>query len=123
MTQHEDERHIRPVTQRLLSSIFFGESLTPATRVDFGIDSSDHYEALAEAVRSDAITIQQLDDALGNGPMLTALVNEAQCNPGNVVFETSWDVIYGRTQEPREDEQLQSNRQSVKRLRDREQER
>lgn len=90
-------RDIRQTTKNLMESIWCYDPLTPATRVDFGIDSEEHWQALRNAVRRSDISHQDLDDALGNGKKLTALVNSVEgCNPHQVRFETSWDAIYGR---------------------------
>lgn len=127
MTHDNNAPNTWPVTWNLLESIWFHTELSPAARVDFGIDSQAHFEALREAVRSDQITNQQLDAALGNGPKLTALVNGIKgCNPKGIVFVTAWDVLHGR--DVREEnieppEQLKPQQRHKQRRRNMEQER
>jgi hypothetical protein len=99
MTKDQKTKYIRPVTQGLVETILLGTELTPGAIVDFGIDTPDHYQALSRAVLSGRIDGVQLDAALGDGVKLTALVNQAQCNPHGVAFHTSWDVIFGRDKE------------------------
>jgi len=88
--------------------------------VDFGVDSANHYRALKEIlfIESEAVEdefdepgvseelrqrILALDDALGNGPKLNALVKRfAPAYAGKVHFHTSWDELAGRTDLPEE---------------------
>ena len=60
--------------------------------VDFGIDSDRHYGALQHAVRNHGVTPEMLDEALGDGAALTALIRPENPFYG-VQFKTSWDFI------------------------------
>ncbi len=86
-------RPIRPVTQVLFNAMVL--DLWPdssAAIVDFGLDSQAHYEALHGPIRAGEITVEQLDEALGNGPRLTSLVRESQANPHKtIVFRCAGD--------------------------------
>lgn len=88
---------VRPTTRHLVTSILFDAWPNHAAVVDFGIDSQEHYEALYYPIRGREISPLALDAALGDGPKLTALVQEAASNPHkDVEFHTSWDLILGR---------------------------
>ena len=112
----KDERSIRPVTQSLVNHLYFDLPLTPPQITDFGVTSDDHYRALHTVLfdhrgEDRPETVQDieahthartllLDDALGNGPKLNALVKlYAPEYADRVTFETSWDVMDGRTGE------------------------
>src|SRR6516162_1424297 len=87
----------RPTTRRLVASILFDVWPSQAAVVDFGIDSQKHYEALYFPIREGEISPKALDEALGDGPKLTALVRDAASNPHkDVEFHTSWDLILCR---------------------------
>lgn len=67
---------------------------------DFGLDSQEHYEALYYPIRASEITPSALDDALGHGEKLTALVRAATSNPHkDIEFHTSWDAVLGRDEQ------------------------
>jgi hypothetical protein len=88
---------VRPTTRNLVTSILMEQWPSPAAVVDFGIDSRKHYEALCFPIREAEIMPKALDAALGDGPKLTALVQESASNPHkDVEFHTSWDLILGR---------------------------
>lgn len=83
---------IRPVTQDVFDSLCLDIWPRSAAIVDFGLDSTEHYGALQHAVKHDGVTVAQLDDALGDGPKLTALI--AEDNPYyGVAFHTAWDEL------------------------------
>ncbi len=88
-------RPIRPVTKVLYHSLV--SDVWPDGSdaiVDFGLESQEHYEALYYPVRAEEISLSQLDDALGNGPKLTALVRSAKSNPHKgIVFRTPYDEL------------------------------
>ena len=68
--------------------------LSPATIVDFGLESDAHVEALVRVIRHDAVTPEQLDAALGDGPALTKLVNEFEFNiECGIVYKTPYDSM------------------------------
>ncbi len=88
---------VRPTTRSLIMSMLVDSWPNHAAVVDFGIDSQKHYEALYFPIREAEIMPNALDAALGDGPKLTGLVRESECNPHkDVEFHTSWDVILGR---------------------------
>jgi hypothetical protein len=101
-TVNEDDygkelKQVRPVTRDLIQAVFLDVSPSNAALVDFGIESQRHFEALYRPIREGEITPKELDEAVGNGAKLTALVREAKSNPDkSIVFHTSWDMLYGR---------------------------
>jgi hypothetical protein len=107
---------IRPVTKHLVELFLEDRPLTPACAVDFGVETIDHYYALrnmffgqiaVEAGNGDKRAIQELrnrvvelDEAYGNGAKLNALVRKYVPAFAKVVrFHTSWDEIFGRSDE------------------------
>ena len=70
------------------------DMLSPACLVDFSLDGKDKEErfyALQIAVRKGVLP-QDLDDALGSGKKLTALVQKYGVS--DVTFsETAWDIL------------------------------
>ncbi|MFN8495571.1 MAG: hypothetical protein U0350_48710 [Caldilineaceae bacterium] len=112
--------HVRPTTQRLVMHLILDLPLTPAVITDFGATSANHYRALkdillndsedagdahpedeqanAQGLRALRERICELDQALGNGAQLNALVRKyAPAYADRVSFWTSWDELYGRT--------------------------
>ena len=83
---------VRPLASDVYNCLVFDVWPSPAGAVDFGIDSENHYGALQYAVRNHDVTPEQLDDAMGNGPELTALIRPDNPYYG-VKFKTSWDDI------------------------------
>jgi hypothetical protein len=82
---------VRESTRHLLEAIYLGTKPRDAAVVDFGIDSAQHLFALAVPVLNGDITPQQLDQALGNGPMLTRLAREAPSSVNNkITFDMPW---------------------------------
>lgn len=99
---------VRPVTENLIRSITSGMPLTPATVCDYGLNSRQHFEAIAIPYRKGEVTPDQLDEALGNGPRLTTLVNSVASNPHKgIIFETAWDSLEDDEDEDDEDEEEQ----------------
>ena len=107
---------IRPVTKHLVALFLEARPLTPACAVDFGVDTADHYYALRnmfcgrvafDACQGDESAIEELrkrvvelDQSYGNGSRLNALVRKYSPEFAEVVhFHTSWDEIFGRTEE------------------------
>jgi hypothetical protein len=111
---------IRPATQHLVEALLLDVPLSPTGTVDFGVASAPHYRALREVLyipmeevddEHDLVAsanvqnelrqrIVELDQALGNGAAINALVKRyAPQYAGRVTFQTSWDVLYGRTTE------------------------
>ena len=115
-----DTLPVRPGTKQLVHRLLLDLPLPTPVIVDFGVDSEQHYRALKEVLsiedehdplnpaedeaEGDTKTIQrlrqrivELDEALGNGTLLDALVKRyAPQYAEDVHFQTSWDVIYGR---------------------------
>lgn len=80
---------IRPVTKRLVQCVLLDVPLPAPVVIDFGLDTPNHYRALKEVLFGDGVETHQtpeqvdsalrqriiaLDEALGDGPKLTALV-------------------------------------------------
>ena len=86
---------IRPLVQHLFESFRLNVWPDgPAALTDFGIDSQEHYDALAIPVRRGEISVEDLDRALGNGPLLTELARNAPSNPHkSIQFKTPWDEM------------------------------
>jgi hypothetical protein len=88
---------VRQTTRALIESVLLDIWPHNAAIVDFGLDSQKHYEALYYPIREHQIMPKELDEALGDGEKLTALVQAAASNPHkDVHFHTSWDGIFGR---------------------------
>jgi len=98
----DDEKHgagqvpprVRPVTQGVYECLLLDLWPTPSAVIYFGIESQRHYGALQHAVCEDEVTPEQLDQALGNGTALTALIRPENPYHG-VGFKTVWDALRG----------------------------
>lgn len=78
----------------LYEAIAFDLSPSMTATVDFGIASNRHWEALYYPIREGEITLEQLDEVLGDGPAITELVNAAPSNPhAGIVFSTPYDEM------------------------------
>lgn len=88
---------IRPLTTQMFNAIMLDDWPGLAARADFGLmgpETQKHYEALYYPVRKGEITLETLNEALGNGPALTALVNGCESNPHKgIVFKTPYDNL------------------------------
>jgi|GEM_PF-3139502 len=100
---------VRPVTQNLMSNLALDLPLTPAQINDFGVETAMHYRALravlfndeANGEEPDWVEVQrvlqrrlaELDQALGNGPALTALVEKYAPQYVGIIFETPYDLM------------------------------
>lgn len=84
---------MREMTARAYEALMLDLPLSPAARVDFGVESDAHYVALQRGVRSGRITLEALDSALGDGKALTALCANADEVAPTVVFETPYDSM------------------------------
>jgi hypothetical protein len=92
---------VRPVTRDLINALLFDAWPGNAAVIDFGLESQQHYEALYYPIRAGEILPQALDDALGDGERLTALVQSARHNPHkDVQFYTSYDSMAGKPRPP-----------------------
>lgn len=93
-----DALDLRPLTElrmatQLVERLVTDQWPSPATIVDFGIESSAHLGALQFAVRS-GITAYDLDRVMGSGPAVTQLVRGIPGQPyGNVEFVTAYDTL------------------------------
>ena len=112
-----EDLKLRPITRHLAIALLFDLSLTPPELVDFGVDTDNHYRALkavllgglASADARSAVhqtdqalceRVKELDHAYGHGPRLNALVRKyAPAYAQMVHFYTSWDELFGRTEE------------------------
>lgn len=89
----------QPNTKELIRGIV--DDLMPgfATCVDFGIDMVPQaFGALQWAYKHELTTDHELDEALGNGPKLTEIVNRkdiarGQSNPYACTIKTVWDEM------------------------------
>src|SRR5581483_1385184 len=88
------DTQLRSSTRYLLESIYLGTKPRDAVVVDFGIDSAKHLYALAVPVLKGEITPRQLDQAVGNGAMLTNLARDAPSSVDQEIrFETRWHQL------------------------------
>lgn len=82
---------MRTVTQNLVESLLLDVLPRPAAICDFGIDSPEHYAALKFGYIGEFYTDEELDEALGDGQKITALVARQGGSFGKVVFRTAYD--------------------------------
>jgi hypothetical protein len=83
---------IRDLSRNAYNAILRYEWPSHAAQIDFGIASSDHLGALQYEFRTERVTLEQFDDALGWGPALNKLIGDDNPYRG-VTFETGWDSI------------------------------
>jgi hypothetical protein len=88
-SKHPD---IRRTTAEVYCSLLLDVWPSKDGILDFGIDSTRHLGALQYAVRDDGVTPEDLDDALGDGPALTDLIQPPNPFYG-VKFEMAWEKI------------------------------
>lgn len=91
---------VRSITKRLIQSIELDLMPDFTVMVDFGLDRGDPTEkfgALQWAYRRELVTAEELDEALGNGKMLTEIANREHAdygpNPYACVFKTAYDEM------------------------------
>jgi len=73
---------------------------TPATVMDFGIESEAHFGALQHAVRCGR-TAYDLDRVMGDGPAITQIVRSVPNQPyASVEFRTAFDDMAELMKEP-----------------------
>jgi hypothetical protein len=96
---------LKSSTRYLLEAISTGTEPRDAAKVDFGIETEGHFEALSHAVLNGKITPEMLDASIGNGEVLTHLVRNDKTNPHQgIVFRTGWhDLLRGRIPAERAD--------------------
>ena len=99
---------VRKMTKNLVSNLIWDLPLTLPQCVDFGVQSGAHYRGLRDALAnipagadliSDAESrkhfadrVKELDQALGNGPKITAFVRKYAPNY-KLEFETLFDAL------------------------------
>jgi hypothetical protein len=82
---------MKPNTHQLVDCIMLDIMPGLAAMVDFGMDSgTEVFGALQWALKHEQCTPEELDQALGDGPMLTEIVNRGS-NPYACTIKTSWD--------------------------------
>lgn len=96
---------IRPLTKALVTRLLLDLPLSPATAVDFGVASDDHYRALKAVLKTDKESddailqdmrdrVMALETAMGKGEKLNALVQKYAPHYVNIVhFRTDWDEV------------------------------
>ena len=82
----------RTMAENLITAMVSDEWPSPATCMDFGLDSRHQYKAMQEAVR-EQLTAYELDRVLGDGKAITQLVAFARPDKQlcTVEFSTPWD--------------------------------
>jgi hypothetical protein len=93
---------LRPITKRLINAINLDMVPDAVVCCDFGIDQwnhNPHFGALQWAYKYECFNDVELDEALGNGPALTELVNRispynGRTNPYACTFVTLYDNYY-----------------------------
>ncbi len=99
ITAQIDPVQVRPVTIRFIANLLLHLPLTSAQRDDFGIACEMQLDALRAVLEVDTHVghvAARLDQALGNGPALTALVKEWAPEFGDLTFTTIWDRYSAR---------------------------
>jgi len=82
---------MRTVTQNLVESLLLDVYPRPAAICDFGIDTELHFHALRYGFLGEFFTDEELDEALGDGKKITALIARQSGSFGKVVFRTAYD--------------------------------
>lgn len=89
---------VRPMTRDVIRNLLLDTPLSLPQCTDFGVETADHYRALRRALdagleQTDLVTLaRELDQALGDGPALTAWV-QRYVPESTVVFATVWDTL------------------------------
>jgi len=83
---------VRPVAKSLYTALVLDMwPDSPATIADFFLTDQRRYEALYFPIRAGEITVEQLDQVLGDAAAITRLVNESPSNPHKgVIF--GWEL-------------------------------
>lgn len=89
---------VRPTTLHLIWLLMLDLPLTPGAIVDFGVDSPQHYQALQAVIHTTVpvslvLLGKELDQALGNGSAIAALVQKYAPAYKDVSFKTVWDEL------------------------------
>lgn len=94
----EIPERVRETTRAVILRMLFDLPLTVAQTDDFGIKTPAHYQALKSAIdaATDDMTLAEfalkLDEVLGNGKAITALVNQ-YAPEYKVEYQTIWDRL------------------------------
>lgn len=81
---------------KLVEHLFLDTWPSPATVMDWGIETGSHYGALQHAVLSSCVTAYELDRVAGDGPAITRLVRAVPEQPyRDIEFRTAWDAFAG----------------------------
>ncbi|MFW5871478.1 MAG: hypothetical protein ACOCUT_00070 [bacterium] len=81
--------------ESLYFSVAFNEPFTSGAKVDFGLDSQRHFEAMIEAIKEGDIELDDLKRVSGNGKAITELLKNCPNNPHKeLTFETATDWMY-----------------------------
>ena len=97
---------MRPLTKELWKCATLDNMPGLACRVDFGIESPDEVQkfgALQWAIKREQVSITELDSALGDGPLLTEIVNRGN-NPYACEIKTAWDGLSEDDEDEDEDD-------------------
>ena len=86
---------MKPVVSRFIENLMLDLfPQTPAELTDFGLDISKNkpqlYACYQWAVRQGKVSPEELNEAVGNGPQLTALLQRVD---PNIVVKTMWDQL------------------------------
>jgi hypothetical protein len=82
----------RSLTNDFYNALLLDEPLRPAMVVDFGVDTLDHHRALQSAVKTGEAPVNELDEALGSGEKLNALIKKyASQWSEHITFKTDYD--------------------------------
>ena len=82
---------MKPVANRFIDDLMADVMPSAAAMVDFGLNNGDQsplYEAYQKGIRSGTIKAAELNEALGDGPKLTSLVQ--RINP-ELTVTTDYD--------------------------------
>jgi len=84
----------RSMAVRLVDCLILDQWPSPASIIDWGIDSAHHLGVLQHAVVV-GITAYDLDRVMGDGPAITALTRGVPRQPyRDVVFTTAYDALF-----------------------------
>lgn len=86
---------LKTVVSRFVQNLLL--DLPPATAaeiVDFGFNNADDearlYETYQQAVRQEIVSTDELNQAVGDGSMLTSLLQRID---ESIVVKTDWDIL------------------------------
>lgn len=97
-TNGRAEMTVRQTAEEVYQCLMLDVWPGPTAVTDFGLKTDAHYGALQYAIRENGVGPRELDDALGSGYRLTALIKKDNPYHG-VRFSTPWDSIMVRRDE------------------------